>query len=186
MVALGGEAGWGGAGEGAFSGLEVGVEVDLGGFGGFVAEPEGDDAAVDAALEEGHGGGVPERVWGDVFVLEGGASGVGCGGVLGDEAFDGVAAEVAAAVVGEDGRVGGGWAFVQPGFEDARDVAAEGGGAELAAFAVAADVGAVVEGEVLALEADEFGDAQSGLDGGEEERAVASAMPGGGVGAGEQ
>ena len=47
-------------------------------------------------------------------------------------------------------------------------------------------MGAVAEGDVLALEADEFGDAQAGLDGDEEERAVASAEPGGWVGAGEQ
>jgi len=41
------------------------VDVDLGGFDGFVTEPERDDGGVDSGLEESHGAGVAEHVGSD-------------------------------------------------------------------------------------------------------------------------
>src|SRR5690348_2918810 len=58
------------AGEGLFFDAHVGVQVDLGGLGVFVAEPQGDNRSVDAGFQQCHGGGVPERVRGDVLVLD--------------------------------------------------------------------------------------------------------------------
>ena len=40
----------------------LGVEVDLGGFDGLMAEPKGDYGPIYASLEEFHGGGVPKHV----------------------------------------------------------------------------------------------------------------------------
>ena len=50
LVAAGFDGGWFGAGECGFFDGEVGVEVDLGGFDVFVAEPESDDGGVDAGV----------------------------------------------------------------------------------------------------------------------------------------
>jgi hypothetical protein len=52
-----------------------------------------------------------------------------------------------------------------------------------AAFAQTADGGAGAEGEIAAVEAGELVDAQPGLDGGEQQRAVSSAFPSCSVGA---
>ena len=49
---------------------EVGVEVDLGGLDALVAEPEGDDAGVDAGVEESHRGGVAQHVCGDRLAVQ--------------------------------------------------------------------------------------------------------------------
>jgi len=49
-------------GEGAFLDPHVGVQVDLGRLGGFMAEPQRDDGEVDAAPEQGHRRGVPQRM----------------------------------------------------------------------------------------------------------------------------
>lgn len=55
-----------------------------------------------------------------------------------------------------------------------------------AAFAFAADVGAVAEGHVGAVEADEFGDTEPGLHGQQHHCPVSSAFPSVGVGGGDQ
>jgi hypothetical protein len=80
---------------------QVGVEVDLGGVDADVSEPEGDHAAVDAGVEESHGGGVPQDVRGDRFVVQGAATVGGLSCVVVESVFDGVAAEFVAAAGGE-------------------------------------------------------------------------------------
>jgi hypothetical protein len=52
-------------------------------------------------------------------------------------------------------------------------------GALLASFAVAADVRAGAECDVAAVEADEFGDSQAGLDGQEHEGSIPPSFPAG-------
>jgi hypothetical protein len=147
---------------------------------GLMPEPEGDDAAVDAALEQEHGRRVPQRVRRHPLAPEGGATWSRGGDVLRDEPLDGILAHASAAGTGEDRRVGIRRTLMQPGGEDPRDIAAQGRAAELAPLAVGADVGAGAERDVLAAERGQLGDAQPRLDGHEEERVVAPPDPGGG------
>ena len=138
------------------------------------------------ALQERHGGGVPQRVRGDVLVLDGRAGVRGGGGVLRDEALDGVAGEPAAGLGGEQRAGGVGAELGEPGPQDLDGLGGEGGGPVLAALAVAADVRAGAEVDVLAVEAGELGDPQAGLDVEQEQGVVAAAVPGLAVRGGEQ
>ena len=110
--------------------------------------------------------------WG--WTLSARSDGHRCGGgdgVLADEPFDGVGAEASSGAGREQWLVAEAGAFAR----SRRRRTALGGCGErdrsvLAAFAVAADVGAGAEGDVAAVEPGELGDAQPGLDG---ERAAA-------------
>ena len=53
--------------EGSLFHAKVGVEVGLGGLGGFVAEPEGDGGDVDPGVEHAHRGRMPQCVRGDIL-----------------------------------------------------------------------------------------------------------------------
>ena len=53
---------------------EIGFDVQVGGDGVFVTQPESDDGNVHSGLEQMHRGGVPQRVWRDPASVEGRAS----------------------------------------------------------------------------------------------------------------
>ena len=106
--------------------------------------------------------------------------------MLGDEPFDGVAGEPAAGLGGEQRAAGGGAELGEPGSEHPDGLAGERGCPVFAAFAVAADVRAGAEVDVLAGEAGELGYPQPGLDGEQEQGVVAAAVPGLPVWGGEQ
>lgn len=84
---------------------QVGVEVDLRRLHGLVTEPESDDRAVDTVLEQVHRCRVAKDVGGDPLSLERGARPPRCFDVFGDEAFDRVPAQGAAAHAGDAGSV---------------------------------------------------------------------------------
>jgi hypothetical protein len=84
--------------------------------------------------------------------------------------------------VGNSGSVGLAGAFDQPGGEHGLGVGGERDGALFSALAVAVDVRAGAEHDIAAVEADELGDAQAGVDGDGEDGAVAPAFPAGLVG----
>ena len=69
------------------------MEVDLGGAGVLVAEPEGDDGEVDAGLQEPHGARVTQHVRGDLLVGQRRTGGGGGGDVAVYDPSDGVAGE---------------------------------------------------------------------------------------------
>ena len=48
--------------------FQAGMEIDLGRIHRLMTEPHRNDGAVDAAMQQGHGGGVPQPMRGDVFV----------------------------------------------------------------------------------------------------------------------
>ena len=79
--------------------------------------------------------------------------------------------------VGNSGSCGAAGALGEPGVEHGLGVGGERDGALLSALAVAADVRAGAEHDVAAVEADELGDAQSGVDGEGEHGVVAAAFP---------
>ena len=70
LVAAGGGAWRGDPREGPLFDGHVGVEVGLGGVWGGVAHPQRDHLGIDADVEQGHRGGVPQGVGGDVLGLD--------------------------------------------------------------------------------------------------------------------
>jgi hypothetical protein len=74
---------------------EMSVQIDLGGVDGFVPQPQCDDGAFDAGLEELHGRAVPETVRRDPLLLQGRHSLAGDRHVFADEILDGIDAEPA-------------------------------------------------------------------------------------------
>jgi hypothetical protein len=96
-----------------------------------------------------------------------------------------VAAEPSAGAGAEQWVAGSPGAFGEPNLDQVDHRAAEGHGAVFAAFAFAADVGAVAEGHVGAVEADEFGDTEPGLHGQQHHGPVPSAFPSVRVGGGD-
>jgi hypothetical protein len=130
-----------------------------------MAEPGRDDGDVDTGVQQGHGSAVAQRMRGDLLGLEGWAGRCGSGGVLGDEAFDGVSAEWGAAAGREQRVVRGAAAFGQPGPDRCDGVAGQRRDPVLSSFAVAADVRAAPEVNVADLGAGQFRDAKPGLGG---------------------
>jgi hypothetical protein len=61
---------WRGLGEYFFLQSEVGVQVDLRGFDGFMAEPQRNYCGVDPGLQQFHGSGVPQNVRCNVLALQ--------------------------------------------------------------------------------------------------------------------
>jgi hypothetical protein len=90
---------------------------------------------------------------------------------------DGVAAEASSGAGAEEGVAAVSGPFVQPGSQQVLDGAVEGDGALFASLALAADGGAGAEGDVVAVQAGEFGDAKAGLDGQGQHGLVPSSFP---------
>ena len=94
---------------------QVGVEVGLGRFWGFVAEPQCDCGGVEASGEHSHGAGVPHHMWGDIAAHECAACRSCCLGVNFDALGDSVGAHLGApATAGEHGRLRVGRVFGEP------------------------------------------------------------------------
>ncbi len=66
-----------------------------------MAEPERDHGGVDAGVEESHGGGVPQRVRGDLFADERRAGDRGSGRGVSDASLDRISAQSAPGDGGE-------------------------------------------------------------------------------------
>ena len=163
------------------------MEVAAGGAFLFVTEPERDHGGADVGLQERHRGGVPQDVGGDSFAAQRWAAVGGGAGVLVDQPFDGVAAEPPAAVRGEQRVLGLAVALFEPDGERLDGLGGERHGALLAVLPDAVEVGDVgAEADVLAAQTGQLGDAQPGLDRGQQQRVVAPAGPGCAVGRGEQ
>ena len=111
------------------------MEVDVGGFGTGMSEPEGDGGGVDAGVQQCHCGGVTKGVRSDVFGCEGGAGRGGDGHVFFDQVGDGVAAEVSTGAVGEQWVVRCGVSIGDPALEQPGGGPGQRGEALFAAFA---------------------------------------------------
>ena len=177
---------WSGVVERSLFEARIAVEVAAGRLFLFVAEPERDHHRADVGLEECHRGGVPEGVSGDLLGLQRWAALGGDSGVFGDQPFDGVAAE-RPTVGGREQRVGGlALAFFEPDPGDLDGLAGERDRSLLAVLALGEQVAGRAEPQVLAAQAGEFGDAQPGLDRGQQQRVVTPAGPGVAVRCGER
>jgi hypothetical protein len=99
---------------------------------------------------------VPERVRGDVLLLDRRAVRLGCPCVLGDEPFDGVARERSSCPGGEQRVARGGTALSEPGSQRFDGLAGQRRCPVFAALSVASDVRPGAEVGVLADEAGEL------------------------------
>jgi len=103
-----------------------------------------------------------------------------------EQVGDGVAAEVAAGPAREERVAGGGVPVGDPRAEQPRGRLRQRGDPLLAALSCAAQVRACVEVGVRAGQRGQLGDAQPGLDGGQEEQVITAAEGRALVGGGEQ
>ena len=117
-----------------------------------------------------------EHVWVDSLAQQGWASLGGGRGVGADPQRDGVAAEPPPGAGGEEGIAWASGSFGEPGPQQRFDGFGERDGPLLSSFAFAADVGAYAKGDVGDVQAGEFRDPQSGLDGEQDQRAVPSGL----------
>ena len=162
------------------------MQVDLGGLDAFVAEPERDHGDVDTAVEQLHGRGVPQDMWGEVLVVQRRAAPGRGGGVFGEQPGDRVGAQWSAST-GREHRIG--WAavvFAEPGGERGDGVGGKRGRAVFASLAVATNVWPGAQMDVVADESGQFGDPQAGLDGQREQGVITATEPGAVVGRGQQ
>jgi hypothetical protein len=83
--------------------LHVGMQVNLRRFGGFVTEPESDDAGVHAALEQGHRSRVPQPVRLDMLRGERGAGAARRADMSRDKPLKRIGAEMSTAYAWENG-----------------------------------------------------------------------------------
>ena len=153
------------------------MEVAAGRVFLFVSEPQGDHAGADVGLQERHRVRVPQDVRGDTLGGQRRAAGGGGRGVLVDQPLDGVTAERPAAV-GREQRIRRPTStFLEPALECFDGLGGERHDPLFASLALAEQVRAGIESDVLAGQAGELGDAQAGLDRGQEQRVVSPAGP---------
>ena len=113
-----------------------------------------------------------------VLDAKGRASGGGGSCVPRDQVFDRVAAERGAAAGGEERIAGAATAFLHPDFQDCHGLFGQWRRPLFPALAVASDVGAGAELDVLVAQAGELGDPQAGLGGDIEQGVVPPPGPG--------
>ena len=127
-----------------------------------------------------------ECVWGHVLAVERVAGAGRCGGVFGDELFDGVWAEGLSLSGREQGVVRLSVAFCEPLAQDRDGLGSECDGALFASLPAGEHVRSDGEVDVADAQADELGHSEPGLDRDQEECVVAAAVPAVAVGRGEQ
>jgi len=144
---------WSGLCQRLFLEREVGLEVHLGGFDRFVAQPEGNDGAVYARLQQFHGRRVSQYVRRDVFLQQRWATTVSCGDVLVHQVLDAIGAERPSSRVRKHPLAVGARGFLKPRLECLHGLLGERRAALLAALADAAYMCAGAEHDILAAEA---------------------------------
>ena len=116
------------------------MQIDLGGLGRFVTEPQRDDGCVDAGVQQRHRRGVAQGVRGDVLGCDRGAGRRGAGGVFGDQVCDRVAAQRPAGTGGKQRVVGPAATLGQPDPQDGHGLPGQRGSAIFTALSRTADV----------------------------------------------
>ena len=173
--------------EGAFFDGHVGVQVDVGGTEVGVTEPEGDDGGVDPGLQQRHGAAVTQHVGWSSLRPERGTSSVRRWRVQADEALRRRRAEPSSGAGREQRVVGPTAPFGEPDPEHGLGGRGERNGPRcLRPLPSHRTLAPVAENDVVAVESDEFGHSQPGLDRQQQQRAVSAAFPADRVGCGEQ
>ena len=162
------------------------MDVDVGRVGVFVSEPQRDDGCVDAGVQQSHGGGVAQRVRGDVLVSERGTGGRGGGYVCREPLSERVSAERSAGPRRKHRGVRWTGALDEPRPQGRGHRLGKRRDPLLAAFPQTADVRSPREVQIRTAQPGELGGAQPGLDREREQGVVAATGPRGTVGCGEQ
>lgn len=160
--------------------------VDVSGANALVTEPQRECGLVDPGPSQLDGAAVAKDVRGRFLAEEGRAGLGGCRAVLGEEAFDGISAELSAPAGREERLERLALSFSQPGSERRHGRGRQRRDPLLAALAEAAHVGTAAECHVLASQPDQLRDPQAGLDRDEQQGVVAPTDPAGAVGTGQE
>ena len=106
-------------------------------------------------------------------------AGLGCRmNVFPYDVFNGIAAEPFTSDGREDGRIAIASAFLEPLLEGSGSVPPQRRAALLSSLALATDMRAGSQHDIATIEIDQFGDAQAGLQGEQQDRPIAAANPG--------
>jgi hypothetical protein len=143
----------------------VGVKVDLCGLDRFVSEPEGNYRAVDSILEKVHCRAMAKHMRADLLPLERCARSRGSAGVFGDETFDRIAAQLSASGTGKQRIFGPTVALAQPGVQHRCGFWTQRCAPVFSPFSLAVDMGASSQHDILAIQANQLGDPETGLNG---------------------
>jgi len=103
-----------------------------------------------------------------------------------DPKSDGIAAEPPTGAGGKQRIAGAAGSLGQPDPQHCLDRTGERDRSLFAALAFAADAGAGAEGDVTAVQADELGDTQTGLDGKQQQHLISPTLPSGPVRGGDE
>ena len=155
----------------------VGVKVDLGRLGRFVAKPKGNDAEINAALKQSHGRAVPKGVRRDCLGVERRSGSTRSCNMFRNQPLQRVGAHSPAIATREDEIVSLALLAGQPFLQYCGNVGAQRCASHLSAFSEAADVSACAQLHVLAPKRCEFTIAEAGLNGQEEQRSIAPSDP---------
>lgn len=172
--------------QGAFLQGEVGMDIDVGRVDAFVSEPQRDDGGVDPGVQQSHGGGMAQRVRGDVLLLKRGTGGRGGGYVCREPLGERVSTERTAGPRGKDWGVGCAGTLDQPRPQSRDHRLGKGRDPLLAALPETVDVRPLPQVQIRTAESDQFGGPQAGLDRECEEGVVATTGPSGPAGSCEQ
>ena len=140
------------------------MEIHLCGLHGLVSQPERDDRAIDAMLQEFHGGGMAKHVRCYGLAIEGRAAPFCGANMTSHQAFYGIPTQGATTTAGEDRSFGFAGTLVEPRHHDADHFVTKGRTSLLSALSLATYMSAGSKNDRLALQADKFRHPQSRLD----------------------
>src|SRR2546425_9931611 len=178
MVPGGTALGRAGLGERSFFHRERRLQINLSGFPRFMAEPQRNDRAIDACLEQVHGRGVPQAVYAHALVRQRRTRARRGLPVFVQHVLHAVNRETAARGAGKEDVARATTWLTQPPLEHLACRAGQWRAALFPSFADDPHVRASAEDDVLAGEARHFGDAEAGLDRHQQKRVIAPAEPG--------
>ena len=156
---------------------QIGVEIDLGGLDGLVAQPNGDHGSVDAGLQQLHGGAVAENMGSHVFPRDRGA-GLCCrGSIFPDEVLDGIGAETSAADAGEQELRSGFALVLEPSRQRRRRRLCERSTTFFSSFSFATNVRSRAEFDVHLAQPCHLRQSHAGLHGDQQEEVIPAPDP---------
>jgi len=132
--------------------LHIGVEVDLGCFSRFMAQPKSHDTEIHATVKHRHGGAVTQRVRRDLLGSERWADFSGGRDMLCNQPLQGIGAQPSSVRTWEDRIICLGFLPGEPFLEYSGDIRVQRRASHLSALSEAANMGAHAELYILAPE----------------------------------
>ena len=160
----------------------VGVQVHLCGLDRFVPKPQSNDGAVNAIVEKVHGGPVSQHVGADFLAFERFAFFRGDRSVFFDDALDGVTAELPMADTEKQWIFRATVAFPEPGLQHLCRFRTERCAPMFSTLSLTVDVGACSQDDILAAQANQFGNPEPRLEEEQNHSPIAAPNPTGAIG----